>query len=59
MRTNECKLKRDVYAGCKENLFPHEDSQAVTPVSQRGGAVSVLGGFQGWTGKVLNNLVLS
>ena len=56
MRNNECKLKRDVYTGYKENLFPYEDSQAVTLVSQRGGAVSVLGSFQDWTGKVLSSL---
>lgn len=56
VRNNECKLKLDIYTGYKENLFPYEDSQAVTLVSQRGGAVSVPGGFQDWTGKLLSNL---
>lgn len=46
-RYNACTLKqREVQAGCKEKSFQHEDSQQQNSFAQRGGAVSILGGFQ-------------
>ena len=56
-RDNGCKLKRDIQTGYKEKPFPHEDSQAVDQVVQKGYAVSTLGHFPHQLDKALSNVV--
>jgi len=41
---------REVHTGYKDNLFPHEDSEAVEYVAQRDCAVCSLEGFLDLTG---------
>lgn len=44
-KDNGCKLRREIQAGYEEKPFPHEDSQAVEQVVQKGYVVSTLGHF--------------
>lgn len=51
IRDNGRKLKHKSFGlDVRRHFFPHEDSQAEAQVVHRGGAVSILGGFQLPTG---------
>lgn len=45
MRGNAPKVKLEVWAGYKENIFPHEDSQTMEKVSKEVGCL-FFGDFQ-------------
>lgn len=51
MSDNKHKMKkREIQAGYKENLSPHEDGRALEQVAWRGRSISILEAFQAPTG---------